>query len=181
MSATTLKPIRLECYLSGLSGANKVCLFRADSLARYLLQCAWDSSVVVMFKTHVGLNVATHSCNVYPDTCWFVVLCRFWLQCSCTLRQPCLYGDQSLSTPKYLHISLLTLGVNFGVVWFPTDSFRISRPKYQLNFSHQLTETKNSNSLSVFMNTSSTTTVITNHARHMYITRRFSSVCSNAH
>jgi hypothetical protein len=39
-SAATLKPIRLECYLPRLSGANKVSLFRVDSLARYLLQCA---------------------------------------------------------------------------------------------------------------------------------------------
>jgi hypothetical protein len=37
--AATLKPIRLERYLPRLSGANKVSLFRADSLARYLLQC----------------------------------------------------------------------------------------------------------------------------------------------
>jgi hypothetical protein len=65
MSAATLKPIRLECYLSRLSGANKVSLFRADSLARHLLQCAKDSSVVAMAKTVVGLNVATRSCNVY--------------------------------------------------------------------------------------------------------------------
>jgi hypothetical protein len=35
MSAATLKTIRLECYLPRLSGANKVSLFRADSLARY--------------------------------------------------------------------------------------------------------------------------------------------------
>ena len=69
MSAATLKPIRLECYLSRLSGANKVSLFRADSLARYLLQCAKSSSVVAMDKTVVGLNVATPSCNVYPDKC----------------------------------------------------------------------------------------------------------------
>jgi hypothetical protein len=40
MSAATLKPIRLECYLPQLSGANRVSLFQADSLARYLLQCA---------------------------------------------------------------------------------------------------------------------------------------------
>jgi hypothetical protein len=39
MLAATLKPIRLECYLPRLSGVNKVSLFRADSLARYLLQC----------------------------------------------------------------------------------------------------------------------------------------------
>ena len=62
-------------------------LFQADSLARYLLQCALDSSVVAMDKTVVGLNVATRSCNVYPDRCWFAVLCRFWLQCSRTLSR----------------------------------------------------------------------------------------------
>jgi hypothetical protein len=28
-------------------------------------------------KTVVSLNVATRSCNVYPDKCWFAVLCRF--------------------------------------------------------------------------------------------------------
>jgi hypothetical protein len=88
MLAATLKPIRLECYLPRLSGANKMSLFRADSLARYLLQCAYeDSSVVTMDKTVVGLNVATRSCSVYPDKCWFAVLCRFWLQCSRTLRR----------------------------------------------------------------------------------------------
>jgi hypothetical protein len=53
MSAATLKPIKLECHLRRLSGANKVSLFRADSLDRYLLQCAWDSSVVAMDKTYV--------------------------------------------------------------------------------------------------------------------------------
>jgi hypothetical protein len=99
MSLATLKPIRLECYLPRLSGANRVSLFRADSLVRYLLQCALDSGVVGMDKTvvglnvatrsgnvypdkcwfAVGLNVATRSCNVYPDKCWFAVLCRFWL------------------------------------------------------------------------------------------------------
>jgi hypothetical protein len=87
MSAATLKPIRLERYLPRLSGANKVSLFRADSLARYLLQCVKVSSVVAMDKTVVGLNVATRSCNVYPDKCWFAVLCRFWLQCSRTIRR----------------------------------------------------------------------------------------------
>jgi hypothetical protein len=86
MTAATLKPIRLECYLPRLPGANRVSLFRADSLARYLLHCVQDSSVVAMDKTVVGLNVTTRSCNVYPDKCWFAVLCRFWLQCSCTLR-----------------------------------------------------------------------------------------------
>jgi hypothetical protein len=86
MSDTTLKPIQLECYLPRLSGANKVSLFRADSLARYLLQCALNSSVVPMDRTVIGLNVATRSCNVFPDKCWFAVSCRFWLQCSRALR-----------------------------------------------------------------------------------------------
>ena len=74
MLAATLKSIQLECYLPRLSGANKVSLFRADSLARYLLQCAQDSSVVAMDKTVVGLNVATRSCNVYLLTPWSRVL-----------------------------------------------------------------------------------------------------------
>jgi len=30
--------------------------------------------------THVGLNVAIRVCDVYPDKCWFAVLCRFCLQ-----------------------------------------------------------------------------------------------------
>ena len=57
MEAATLKPIRLECYLPRLSGANKVSLFQADSLARYLLQFAQDSSVVAMDKTVVDLTL----------------------------------------------------------------------------------------------------------------------------
>ena len=40
MSVAKPKPIRLECYLPRLSGANKVSLFPADSLVRYLLQRA---------------------------------------------------------------------------------------------------------------------------------------------
>jgi len=44
-------------------------------------------SVAVSMDTHVGLNVATRVCDVYPDKCWFAVLCRFWLQCSRTLRR----------------------------------------------------------------------------------------------
>jgi len=57
MSAAALKPIRLECYLTRLPGANKVSLFQADSLARYLLQFAQDSSVVAMDKTVVDLTL----------------------------------------------------------------------------------------------------------------------------
>jgi hypothetical protein len=77
MLAATLHPIRLEHYLPRLSGANKVSLFRADSLARYLLHYAYNSSVVAMDKTVVGLNVTTRSCSIYPDKCWFTALCRF--------------------------------------------------------------------------------------------------------
>ena len=36
--------------------------------------------------THVRLNVATRFCVVYPDKCWFAVLCRFWLHCSRSLK-----------------------------------------------------------------------------------------------
>jgi hypothetical protein len=36
-----------------LSDANKVGFFRAESLARYLLQCTLDSSVVTMDKTYL--------------------------------------------------------------------------------------------------------------------------------
>ena len=61
MLVATLKPIRLECYLPRLPGANKASFFRADSLAKHLLQCAKDSSVVAMDKTVVGSNVATRS------------------------------------------------------------------------------------------------------------------------
>jgi hypothetical protein len=53
MSAATLKTIRMECSLSRLLGVNKVILFRANSLDRYLLQCAWNSSVVAMDKTYL--------------------------------------------------------------------------------------------------------------------------------
>jgi hypothetical protein len=53
MSAATLKPIRVECYLARLSGDKKVSLFQAELRDRYLLQCAWDSSVVAMDKTYL--------------------------------------------------------------------------------------------------------------------------------
>jgi len=38
--------------------------------------------VAISLDRHVGLNVATRACDVYPDKCWFDELCRFWLQCS---------------------------------------------------------------------------------------------------
>ena len=82
MSAATLQPTRLECYLPRLSGANIVSFFRAESgqipaAVRLGFEC---------MDTHVGLNVATRVCDVYPDKCWFAVLCRFWLQCTRALR-----------------------------------------------------------------------------------------------
>jgi len=107
MSAATLKPIRLEFYLPLLSGANKMSLFRADSLVRYLRQlrigfeCRCNGAISM--GTHVGLNVATRVCDVYPDKCWFAALCRFWLQCSRTLRR-CLFRDNSdLFKSSHLH------------------------------------------------------------------------------
>ena len=42
-------------------------------------------NVAVSMDTHVGLNVVTHVCDVYPDKCWFAVLCQFWLHCGHTL------------------------------------------------------------------------------------------------
>jgi len=41
-------------------------------------------NVSISMDTHVGWNVATCVCNVYPDKCWFAVLCQFWVQCSCS-------------------------------------------------------------------------------------------------
>jgi hypothetical protein len=111
MLAATLKPIRLECYLPRLSDANKLNLFRADSLARYLLQCAYNSTVVGMDKMVVGLNVATRSCNVCPDKCWFAVLCRFWFQCSRTLRRKLQESKCSL------HRKSTQAGGKFELVW----------------------------------------------------------------
>jgi len=71
MSAATLKPIRLECYLPRQSGANKVSLFRAESLVRHLLQCKLEfeccCNVAICMDTHVGLNVATRVC-MYTQT-----------------------------------------------------------------------------------------------------------------
>jgi hypothetical protein len=109
MSAATMKPIRLECYLPRLSGANKVSLFRADSLARYLLQCAWAASVVAVDKTVVSLNVATRSGNVYPDKCWFAVMCRFWLQLGSSLRELIAVYDKRTTRIQAVYLSTLPL------------------------------------------------------------------------
>jgi len=43
-------------------------------------------NVAISMDMHVGLNVATRVCDVYPHKCWFAVLCRFWLQCRRTLK-----------------------------------------------------------------------------------------------
>ena len=56
ISAAALKPIRLECYLPATADClapTKWVFFLADSLARYLLQCALDSSVFAMDKTYL--------------------------------------------------------------------------------------------------------------------------------
>ena len=75
-------------------------------------------NVAVSMDTHVGLNVATRVCDVYPDKWWFAVLCPFWLQC--TLRR-CLFRDNSdlfksshLHRPRYRYPS------------FPRNAFRVS-------------------------------------------------------
>jgi len=53
-----------------------------------------------MDKTVVGLNVATRSCNVYPDKCWSAVLCPFWLQCSRSL-----IDEESISSTQDSHVT----------------------------------------------------------------------------
>jgi len=45
--------------------------------------------------THLVLNVATSVCDIYPEICWFAVLCQLWLQCSRTFR-PCGHWDRRL-------------------------------------------------------------------------------------
>jgi len=56
-----------------------------------------------MDKTVVGLNAA---CNVYPDKCWFVLLCRFWLQCSLTLSENELFPYEGFLLNKHYSVSL---------------------------------------------------------------------------
>ena len=55
----------------------------------------------------LGLNVATRSCNVYPDKCWFAVLCRFWLQCNRTLTDDGDGDDTSKRVAKVTHKMLV--------------------------------------------------------------------------
>jgi len=59
-----------------------------------------------MDKTVVGLNVATRSCIVYPDKCWFAVLCRFWLQCNRTLRPRGYWDRQWCLTTELKSVTL---------------------------------------------------------------------------
>jgi hypothetical protein len=61
-----------------------------------------------MDKTGVGLNVATRSCNVYPDKYWFAVLSRFWLQLG--------YGYIGAETDTTLQTNIC-LGIHRGHVW----------------------------------------------------------------
>ena len=46
--------------------------------------------LAISIDTHVGLNVATRVCDLCPDKCRFVELCRFWpwsRRDGCTLRK----------------------------------------------------------------------------------------------
>jgi len=87
MSAATLKPIRLECYLPRLFDANKVSVSSRQSgqipaAVHKGFECRCN--VARSMDTHVGLNVDTCVCDVYLYKSWFAVLCRFWLQRSRT-------------------------------------------------------------------------------------------------
>ena len=81
MSAATLKPIRLESPSNGrLSATNKVNLFRADSLARYVPQCAQDSSVVALDVSRCKFGQTcrikcSHTCLAMYDQTNIVLLC----------------------------------------------------------------------------------------------------------
>jgi len=59
--------------------------------------------VAISMDTHVGLNVVTRFYNVYPDKCWFAVLCRFWLQCSRTVRG---FPGSNISTDFFCSVTL---------------------------------------------------------------------------
>jgi hypothetical protein len=56
MLAATLNPIRLECYLPRLSGANKVSLFRSRQSGQILaavrieFECCWNGQNGCRFK-----------------------------------------------------------------------------------------------------------------------------------
>ena len=89
MSPATPKPIRLECYLPRLSGANKVCFeptVWSDTCCsaheiRVSLQCSYKYG-------HACRNKRSQTClRCIPSKCWFAVLRRFCLQCSRTLRR----------------------------------------------------------------------------------------------
>jgi len=56
---------------------------RLQYIVNYCIPTFGPSSISM--DTHVGLNVATRVCDIYPDKCWLAVLCRFWLQCHRTL------------------------------------------------------------------------------------------------
>ena len=51
MSAATLKPIRLECYLPWLPGDNKVSSFRADSLDGHVMHQQFNIQQLYVLPT----------------------------------------------------------------------------------------------------------------------------------
>ena len=78
-------------------------------------------NVAISMDTHVGLNVATRVCDVYPDKCWFAVLCRFLLQCSLTLR-PRSYWDRlnmksTVPELKIKHLLIVLSALYFSCEW----------------------------------------------------------------
>ena len=82
------------------------------------------SQTTKRMDTHVGLNAATRVCGVYPDKCWFAVLCRFWLQCSRTLRRKPVAArllGLRVRIPQWAWMSL------FSVVCFQVEVFATGR------------------------------------------------------
>jgi len=64
-----------------------------------------EQEALVCLDTHVGLNVVRRFCDVYPDKCWFVVLCRFWHHCSRTFRPRRLTWSQNRHNTTNQHLS----------------------------------------------------------------------------
>jgi len=80
--------------------------------------------IALSMDTHVRLNIATRSCNVYPGKCWFAVLCRFWLQCSRNLKADSHIACRAHAVPlscraaKSLECGFPIWFTQCGRVWF---------------------------------------------------------------
>ena len=72
-SAATLKPIRLECSVPRLSGANKVSLFGADSLIRHQPRCA--VGLEADYRQHLCSYKYGHAASVFL---LFIFHCRYF-------------------------------------------------------------------------------------------------------